>query len=391
MTHFKTLFALVTASLLATNLFSAPVTQYLKFEVVDNSNLAVQQPTSILMSFSSLGTDLLDPYDVGNQYAIGSLNEMVYPFALTANNDIITGQDASPDLTGYKRIRFGFATKFPATIKIIAHAFGNSTDSTNRPTYAWIEQISTGYIYPILNDTVKINVPANLNFDSDFYLHTGPQITSGKTDETCYHSYNGSITVNNPATYNWTIKVYQNTTLLVNAAVNQPDTTIANLTSGMYSAVTCINSIPVDSTGFFIDGAAQIIPDFSIDNYYPTTSDVVNFTNASSGAVAYNWDFGDGNSDTATNTTHQYLMAGNYGISLTATNSIGCQETLYDSVYVSTSTIANQFSNGSPMIANPGGLNNTTSIKSFDPSVSCPSSTEKIIVNHTDEQIVSIR
>src|SRR5205807_1756397 len=42
------------------------------------------------------------------------------------------------------------------------------------------------------------------------------------------------------------------------------------------------------------------------------------FTNLSSGATDYTWDFGDGNSSLATNPTNTYTNAGSYTISLSA-------------------------------------------------------------------------
>ena len=47
------------------------------------------------------------------------------------------------------------------------------------------------------------------------------------------------------------------------------------------------------------------------------------FTNTSSGADSYSWDFGDGNSSTDANPSHTYGADGTYTVSLTATNEGG--------------------------------------------------------------------
>lgn len=58
----------------------------------------------------------------------------------------------------------------------------------------------------------------------------------------------------------------------------------------------------------------------------PTSGEVpltVNFTNLSTGAASYSWDFGDTGSSTQANPSHTYTETGNYTVTLTATNSCG--------------------------------------------------------------------
>jgi PKD repeat protein len=274
---------------------------------------------------------------MGNQNSINILGNDVFPFSLSSNGDIITQTDARPDLNSYKRIQFGFASKFPATIKVLACAFGNTPgDSTNRPTYAWIEQISTGTIYYFFGDTAKIEIPANLNFTADFYLHTGPYIATNYLDETCFGAYDGELSVSNPNCSAWNLTIYKNAVLLFSDSIFQQDTTISTLTAGTYTVITYINSIPVDSTEIIIGSEPQIIADFTIDNYTPTTDDTVNFTNISTvpSSVSYYWSFGDGNDDNQTSTSNRYFLPGAYEIVLTITSASGCQATVFDSVWV---------------------------------------------------------
>ncbi|OQP56652.1 gliding motility-associated C-terminal domain-containing protein [Niastella populi] len=51
------------------------------------------------------------------------------------------------------------------------------------------------------------------------------------------------------------------------------------------------------------------------------------FSNSSTGAVTYKWDFGDGGNSTITNASHQYQYPGNYTVTLHAYNDIGCEDT----------------------------------------------------------------
>ena len=61
----------------------------------------------------------------------------------------------------------------------------------------------------------------------------------------------------------------------------------------------------------------------------PTSGDyplLVNFTNQSSGATSYSWNFGDGGTSTSTNPSHTYTSAGTFTVTLTATNSCGSDQ-----------------------------------------------------------------
>jgi gliding motility-associated-like protein len=53
----------------------------------------------------------------------------------------------------------------------------------------------------------------------------------------------------------------------------------------------------------------------------------VSFTNTSTGASSYLWDFGDGNTSTDANPTHTFTSEGDFSVSLTVTNDVGCTDT----------------------------------------------------------------
>lgn len=54
----------------------------------------------------------------------------------------------------------------------------------------------------------------------------------------------------------------------------------------------------------------------------------VSFTNTSSNALTYLWNFGDGNTSTDINPVHQYTAEGNFTVTLISTNASGCSDTL---------------------------------------------------------------
>ncbi|MBL7914833.1 MAG: PKD domain-containing protein [Bacteroidia bacterium] len=67
------------------------------------------------------------------------------------------------------------------------------------------------------------------------------------------------------------------------------------------------------------------------------------FTNSSTGATSYTWDFGDGSGSTGVNPSHTYTTAGIYTVTLIATNANNCADTLVfpNSIHINQSPIAN--------------------------------------------------
>ena len=61
---------------------------------------------------------------------------------------------------------------------------------------------------------------------------------------------------------------------------------------------------------------------------------VISFTNSSSNAATYTWDFGDGSSSTLANPTHTYIDPGVYNVKLIATSTYGCQNIEIKSSYI---------------------------------------------------------
>ncbi|HSN61000.1 MAG TPA: PKD domain-containing protein, partial [Ferruginibacter sp.] len=60
----------------------------------------------------------------------------------------------------------------------------------------------------------------------------------------------------------------------------------------------------------------------------------VNFSNTSSAAVTYLWDFGDGNSSTNATPSHTYTAPGFYSVTLISTSATGCTDTLVKTDFI---------------------------------------------------------
>ncbi|MBS1564788.1 MAG: PKD domain-containing protein, partial [Bacteroidetes bacterium] len=83
----------------------------------------------------------------------------------------------------------------------------------------------------------------------------------------------------------------------------------------------------------------QIIPRPVADFSAPVTASckapfTASFTSLSPGAVAWDWDFGDGTTGTGATPSHTYTSEGSFPVRLTITNSAGCKETVEKIPYI---------------------------------------------------------
>lgn len=111
-------------------------------------------------------------------------------------------------------------------------------------------------------------------------------------------------TLQNPTTVYLNSGFYTVTLVAINTITGQRDTFVAQ---------NYIHAVPAPNTTFTASPLAACINNHTIS-----------FTNNTTGAISYIWDFGDGNSSTALNPTHIYSNAGTYTVKLIATNGFGC-------------------------------------------------------------------
>ena len=79
---------------------------------------------------------------------------------------------------------------------------------------------------------------------------------------------------------------------------------------------------------------AQFVGDPTVTCLPPS---LVSFTNSSSGGtgnLTYAWDFGDGNTSTLSDPDNTYLTSGNFDVSLTVADELGCSDTQLDLGYI---------------------------------------------------------
>jgi gliding motility-associated-like protein len=88
---------------------------------------------------------------------------------------------------------------------------------------------------------------------------------------------------------------------------------------------TTVNPLPV----------AQFVFDTVCNNTATT------FTDQSTAAVSWSWDFGDGNTSAVNSPTHTYVLDGTYTVTLIVTNIFGCTDTINHNIIVNPNPISN--------------------------------------------------
>ncbi|MEL7162117.1 MAG: PKD domain-containing protein, partial [Bacteroidota bacterium] len=85
---------------------------------------------------------------------------------------------------------------------------------------------------------------------------------------------------------------------------------------------------------------ARPVPDFTFAVRTACDSDSVRFTNMTSRANAYEWDFGDGTTSTATNPVHRYPASGPYVVTLRATQGGICFAETSQDIFIREAPVA---------------------------------------------------
>jgi PKD repeat protein len=119
--------------------------------------------------------------------------------------------------------------------------------------------------------------------------------------------------------------------------VNDPMHTYATGgTYTVYNYVTTTCGIDTMSMTVTVCGSAVTTANYSAS----TAGAMAMFTNSSTNAQTYFWDFGDSNTSTAQNPTHTYASSGTYNVCLIATNGVCGADTICTSVTVCIPTTA---------------------------------------------------
>ncbi|HET6993056.1 MAG TPA: PKD domain-containing protein, partial [Bacteroidia bacterium] len=252
--------------------------------------------------------------------------------ASTAGNYLVTITDANGCI----------ATSAPAVVTVNALPTANITASGST-TFCIGDSVilsantSASYLWSTAETTQNIIVYNSGNYTV--------QVTDANG---CQSAASSPVTVSASASPAPTITITGNTSLCQGSTVtltsstadsylwspgNQTTQSITVNTAGTYN-VTVTNSNACNGTGASGNVIITVHPlptaSFATSGTIPT----VNFTNTSSGAASYVWDFGDFSTSSQMSPTHTYSGNGNYTACLTAMTSFGCTDTVCSPVLI---------------------------------------------------------
>ncbi|MFN5223506.1 MAG: PKD domain-containing protein [Bacteroidota bacterium] len=106
----------------------------------------------------------------------------------------------------------------------------------------------------------------------------------------------------------------------------------------------CTTSVSLPN---YVTVHAAPVPNFTVGNTVSCAPVQTLFTNTSTGAVSYNWTFGNGTTSNSTSPTGTFTISGNYDVTLTATSANGCTASITQQVNVTAHDIT-AFFTGNP-------------------------------------------
>ncbi len=191
------------------------------------------------------------------------------------------------------------------------------------------------------NYTVKLNISLDsIEKISYISVNSIPTVVCGSDISICEKD-SGSLTAVGDSTYlySWSPASTLSNSSIANPKAS-PGTTTQYIctvtdTNGCQSTDTVIVSVNMNPTIGFT-GIPLIIAE----------GDTVLFTNSTTGAASYVWDFGDGTTtSTAVDPSHIYTLVGTFSVQFMATSDSGCTDSLTKANYVRVDSIINAIRN----------------------------------------------
>ncbi len=288
----------------------------------DGTNSTVSDPTHTYAGTGSFPVVLT----VTNNYGcVDSVSQTAMVYA-PGTADFIT--DDADVCLGNSSVFHNASTVSSGTLSYLWD-FGNGMSSTTANPIMLYDSVATYDVTLIAttdhncNDTVTKQVTIFPNPVPDFTFN---DVCLG---DTVYFVNTTTITPNEPLTFEWT---FGDGTSSTTTDFNKVYTTqgsfsvtlVVTSSNGCQSSVTkTVTIYPIPTANFVCQPVCQGNASIFQNNSYPND-----------GSLNYSWDFGDGNSSIDENSTNLYANAGSFSVSLIATSSFGCADTINQAVTV---------------------------------------------------------
>lgn len=198
------------------------------------------------------------------------------------------------------------------------------TNGSGSETFSWSDG-STGNpitVNPTGSTTYTVTVTDGGNTataSASVTVEPDPTAVVTPTSQMICNGASATITASGGATYSWSTG---ETTASITVSPTATTFYTVTVTSAAGCTDTAVDTVEVNPTPAPVAGFDD-----------STSENTVTFTNTSTGATSYAWNFGDGSSGTDANPTHVYGSNGTFTVTLTATNSCG-SDTYSDDVTI---------------------------------------------------------
>lgn len=246
-------------------------------------------------------------------------------------------RNALPTLGGTVNIPLTITTATAGVFQITAKNFNKLPAGACVTLYHYASATSFDLKSGVYNATVSANVTTP-QYELRITVNPGT-LTSTANNPLCLKGNNGSIIAQGSSStgpWNYTWKDANNN--IIKTALNKTTAdTLKNIGVGAYqvdvntvggcdnanAAFTLVQTSPLPVSAFTV----------SNDTMFVNTTVPVNFTNNSTNANAYSWNFGDGNTSALQNPSHAYTTIGHYNVTLNAINTV-CGDTAKSSFVI---------------------------------------------------------
>lgn len=189
-------------------------------------------------------------------------------------------------------------------------------------TYLWSDNSSGGTIDISSAGNYSLTVSNGCGSDTENFtigdLGSAPVGVLAGNDFVCDPGAFTTLTASGGTSYSWSTGTNQNT---------------ESFGAGDNGYVLIINQCGQDSIAFDIVDES-VVASFSLSDTTGEEPLTIQSTNTSTNATIYNWSFGNGSSSSSQSPTVEYTSNGEYVVSLIASNSFGCSDSMSMTVYV---------------------------------------------------------